>query len=43
MYTGEIFLCKDNVESLLSEAHILSIDDLKEVYFHFLDDTLNIL
>jgi len=42
MYTGEVLVSTSNIESLLSAADILLMDDLKQVCFRVMDDSLNI-
>jgi len=42
MYTGEVLVTEDNIESLLSAADILSMCDLTKVSYRFMSETLNI-
>ena len=41
MYTGQVQLSKDNIESMLCAAETLRMDDLKKVCFRYLNDKLS--
>ena len=41
MYTGEVQLSKDNIESVLRAAETLRMDDLKNVCFRYLNDKMS--